>query len=129
VSGFALGLPFLVLLRLVDHDSTLQIVLLVFLLLFIGIALSFVIPPLMVEMTLFLESVEAACPGMLGYKGAYALTYGFFSCAFAAGTTIGPLFAGLIKNHAGWGTMSWSLGLMSGVSAIIMVRSPSIRLR
>ncbi|KAK8086740.1 hypothetical protein PG994_001714 [Apiospora phragmitis] len=64
VGGFALGLPFLVLLRLVDYDSTRQIVLLVFLLLFIGIALSFVIPPLMVEMTLFLESVEAVCPGM-----------------------------------------------------------------
>jgi MFS family permease len=37
---------------------------------------------------------------------------------FAAGSLIGPFFAGFIRQQVGWGTMGWALGLVTGVSAI-----------
>ena len=44
--------------------------------------------------------------------------YGLFNFAFAIGCLIGPLWGGFINKSAGWGTMTWSLGLLCGVSAI-----------
>jgi len=32
--------------------------------------------------------------------------------------TVGPLCAGLVKDAAGWGTMSWALGLLGGLTSI-----------
>ncbi|KAF2843261.1 MFS general substrate transporter [Patellaria atrata CBS 101060] len=119
-AGFALGAPFLILLRFVTHNSPSQIVILCVLLFLIGGSISSVVPPLMVGITRFLESVEEEEPGVLGEKGAYAQAYGFFSMSFALGTTVGPVFAGLIRDHAGWGTMGWALGVVSGFSAGVM---------
>ena len=42
---------------------------------------------------------------------------GLYNCAFAAGTMVGPVWAGLVKDHFGWNTMSWSLGLASALMA------------
>src|SRR5438067_1361046 len=39
------------------------------------------------------------------------------------GTLIGPIWAGFVETKAGWGTMAWSLGLLSGLSAIPTVRA------
>ena len=46
-------------------------------------------------------------------KSTYATAYGLFNVAYAAGLLIGPLWGGLVRVGAGWGTMCWSLGLMS----------------
>ncbi|KAI9858892.1 MAG: hypothetical protein M1813_007194 [Trichoglossum hirsutum] len=47
-----------------------------------------------------------------------ALMTSFDSCAFAGGTLVGPIWGGFIESKAGWGTMGWSLGLLSALSAI-----------
>ncbi|KAI9842561.1 MAG: hypothetical protein M1837_007074 [Sclerophora amabilis] len=132
-SGFLLGLPFYVLLRLVTHDTVQQIVLLCALLALIGVSLTLAMAPLMAEVTYIVmakeksESARASQDGRGsdgddadgGFKhGAYAQAYGLFTSAFAGGTLIGPLWAGFIQSNAGWGTMTWTLGLLSGLTAI-----------
>lgn len=118
VTGFIFAIPFWVLLRLVTHDSLNQKVLLSALLALIGLALALVMPPLMAEITYVVEAKEKQNPGRFGPTGAYAQAYGLFVAAFAAGTLIGPIWAGYVRDAAGWGTMSWSLGLFSIAGAI-----------
>lgn len=64
------------------------------------------------------EAKEKAHPGRYGSNGAYAQAYGLFVTAFAAGTLIGPVWGGYVRDAAGWGTMTWSLGLFSLAGAI-----------
>jgi MFS family permease len=118
VTGFILAIPFWVLLRLVIHDSLGQKILLCALLSLIGVALTLVMPPLMAEITYVVEAKENESPGRFGTAGAYAQAYGLFVTAFAAGTLIGPVWAGYVRTSAGWGTMSWSLGLFGLAAAV-----------
>jgi MFS family permease len=116
--GFATSLPFLVLLRLVTYDAPQQIVLLCVLLVLLGISLTLVMGPLMAEIAYLVEAKEKKIPGIFGKGGAYAQAYGLYFCWFAGGALIGPIWAGFVEQRAGWGTMTWSLGLLSGVTAI-----------
>ena len=118
VSGFIFAIPFWILLRLVTHNSLSQKVLLSALLALIGVALTLVMPPLMAEITYVVEAKEKQRPGRYGTTGAYAQAYGLFVTAFAAGTLIGPIWAGYVRESAGWGTMAWSLGLFSLAAAV-----------
>ncbi|RDW81984.1 MFS transporter-like protein [Coleophoma cylindrospora] len=113
VGGFIFVVPFWVLLRLVTENTLKQKVLLCALLALIGVGLAFVMPPLMAEITYLVDAKEQANPGIFGANGAYAQAYSLFITAFAAGTLIGPIWAGYVRDKAGWGTMSWSLGLFS----------------
>lgn len=121
VSGFLLAIPCLVLLRFVDHNSTRQVVLLCALLAVLGTALAAVMPPLMAEITYIVEAKEVRSPGIFGAKGAYAQAYGLFVMAFAGGCLVGPIWAGFVDERSGWGTMGWSLALLSFAGAVPVV--------
>lgn len=116
--GFMLALPFLILLRIVDHSGTRQIVILCTLLALLGIALTILMTPLLAEITYILNEKERRHPGLFGKKGACAQAYGLFNCAFAGGMLVGPLWAGFVVQKAGWSTMCLSLGMLAAVSAI-----------
>lgn len=119
-AGFVLAIPFLILLRLVDHNSINQKVLLCALLLFYGLSTTMCLMPLMAEVSLVVEEKAAQKPaGYYGKQGAYAQAYGLFNMAFAGGCMIGPLWAGLVFAHAGWGTMTWSLAILSAFTAVV----------
>ncbi|GIJ92026.1 hypothetical protein Asppvi_011001 [Aspergillus pseudoviridinutans] len=119
VSGALLTtVPLFVLLRLVTTNSMSQKVVLCVLLALIGLCLAFVLPPLFVEASYVVQEKEAESPGVFGKGGAMALAYGILNSAFAAGSMVGPFLAGFIRQSAGWGTMSWVIGLLMGVSAI-----------
>lgn len=118
VAGFILALPFWVLLRLVTTDTINQKVLFCALLALIGVCLIIAMTPLMAEITYVVEAKEKKQPGIFGKQGAYAQAYGLFVGAFAAGSMIGPLWAGLVNQYAGWGTMAWTLGLFSVTGAV-----------
>lgn len=118
VSGFVLVIPFWVLLRLVTHNTLEQKVLFFALLALIGVSLTLSLPVLMAELTYTIEAIESERPGRFGPKGAYAQGYGLFVTAFAAGNVVGPLWGGYVEDHAGWGIMTWSLGLFGIVGAI-----------
>ncbi|KAF7947080.1 uncharacterized protein EAE97_004329 [Botrytis byssoidea] len=118
VAGFCFAVPFWILLRLVTYNSLNQKVLLCALLALIGVSLTCVMPGLMAEITYIVEAKEKQIPGRFGKNGAYAQAYGLFVTAFAAGTLIGPIWAGYVQDSAGWGTMSLSLGLFSLAGAV-----------
>jgi len=118
VAGFLSFAPVEVLLRLVDHDSINQKVLLCALLTLIGLSLDLCTPPIMVEITSIVEAKERENPGLFGSKGAYAQAYGLFNFAWASGCLIGPIWAGFVNERAGWETMSWTMALLSALTAI-----------
>ncbi|KAF2095421.1 MFS general substrate transporter [Rhizodiscina lignyota] len=122
-AGFLTAAPWLILLRLVDHNSIGQKVLLCTMLALFGFSLDLVFPPVMAEISSVVEAKEASAKrrGMgspFGKGGAYAQAYALFNTAFAAGAMIGPFWAGFVVENAGWGTMAWSLGLLSAISAV-----------
>lgn len=110
--------PFFVLLRLVDHNTTGQKVLLCALLALIGLCLATGMIPLMVEVTYAVMAKEEKTPDVFGKGGAMALAYGVLNSAYALGSVVGPFFAGFIRESAGWKTMTWALALITGVSGV-----------
>ena len=48
----------------------------------------------------------------------YAQAYGLYNMAYSGGALVGPIMGGLIKDSADWGTVGWSLGLITGVTAV-----------
>jgi MFS family permease len=118
IGGFLLFAPIEVLLRLVTHNSISQKVLLCALLTLLGVALNFLLTPLMVEITYTVEQKERDNPGLFGKRGAYAQAYGLFNVAWAGGCLVGPIWAGFVTEHAGWGTMTWTMALLAFVTAI-----------
>lgn len=118
VVGFLSCAPPLVLLLLVNHSGIRQVVLLCALLAVLGFTLTVAMMPIIVEVTYIVTAIEKKHPGGFGGRGAIAQAYGIYNCAFAGGMLIGPLWGGLIVGKAGWGTMCWSLGILSTVSAV-----------
>lgn len=116
--GFLAACPCWVLLRLVDGNDLRQKALLCALLACLGLALAMIMPCVMAEITYVVAAKEERTPGLFGRKGAYAQAYGLFNMAWAGGALVGPIWAGYVKQHAGWGAMGWSLGLLAALSAV-----------
>ena len=117
--GFLVAVPFLVLLRLVDHGGIHQIVLLCALLALLGLALSMAMTPLLAEITYVVGHKEKSHPGAFGGKGAYAMAYGLFNVAFAGGMLVGPIWGGFVTQGKGWGTTCWTLAVLSIAGAVV----------
>ncbi|PKY01052.1 MFS general substrate transporter [Aspergillus campestris IBT 28561] len=122
VGGFAVAGPSMMLLALVQHNSTTSSLLLrVFLFLF-GCGVSMAMPAVMAEISMATEAVGARHPGIFGRYGAYSQTYGLSNAAFAGGTLAGPLLGGYISEWAGWGVMVAVLGGLSlGMVVLVVV--------
>lgn len=119
--GFVLAVPALVLMRLVTSNTIGHKVLLCALLAMVGFSLTLVMPPLMAEIQHVVEATEKKQPGLFGEPGATAQAYGLFTLSYAGGIMIGPLWGGFIEAHAGWKTLTWTLGLLCGVTAVLAV--------
>lgn len=90
------------------------------LLFLIGTGITVALNPLMAEISYVVEYLEKR-DGLRygsGGGGAYAQAYALFAMAWSAGNIAGPLMCGLIKDKAGWGVVCWSLGPLSGTTAI-----------
>jgi MFS family permease len=116
--GFFLAVPPLVLLRLVNHSGIRQMVLLCGLLALLGFTLTMAMVPFLAEVAYVVVAKEKARPGTFGNKGAYAQAYGIYNCAFSGGMVLGPIWGGFLVRSAGWGTMAWSLAVLSAFSVI-----------
>lgn len=111
--GFITAIPFLVLLRLVDHSGIRQVVLLCALLALLGFAVTSALTPLMAEITYVVSHKEKTHPGVFAGRSAYATAYGLFNTAFAGGMLVGPIWGGFVTQNAGWAVMCWSLAVLS----------------
>lgn len=115
-----LGLcPSMILLRLVDRDDLAHKVLLCCLLALVGCCIALTLEPLMAEITYLGGKHDVSREnGTTDKVGSYAQAYALFNLAWSAGDTVGPLWAGLVIDASGWKTMTLSLGLLGGLSAI-----------
>ncbi|KAL5335768.1 major facilitator superfamily domain-containing protein [Aspergillus crustosus] len=119
ISGaFLCTTPPTVALRLINTNSIHDKILLCGLLALLGLSLAIAITPLTLEVFHALNEKELERPGQFGAAGAVALAFGLSNMAFAAGSLVGPFFAGYIRQRAGWETMGWAIGLVSGGSSI-----------
>ncbi|KAI6802253.1 MFS general substrate transporter [Hortaea werneckii] len=118
-AGFTACCPFLILLRLVHENTLQQKVLLCALLALFGLTQTVVLTPMMAEITYAVDAkAQTRPPGFFGKNGAYAQAYSLFNMAWAAGSMVGPLLAGLVKQRAGWDVTTLILGIVSIVTAI-----------
>lgn len=121
-AGFLGCAPFLILLRLVDHNTLAQKVLLCALLALVGLCLTLALTPIMAEVTYAVMDKENARPrGYYGKNGAYAQAYSLFNMAWAGGCMVGPLLAGLVVNAEGWPTATLILGCVSAFTVVPVV--------
>jgi nitrate/nitrite transporter NarK len=104
LAGFVTTIPILICLRFVTNASINDKVLLSFLLVVLGTALTFSNVPLMAEMTYAIHDQAAKHPDIFDERSMYGFGYGMFTMAFALGGVIGPLWAGYVVASAGWGT-------------------------
>lgn len=111
--GFLFASPFLICMRFVSENKIEHKILLCGLLVGVGIALACVFGPLMAEITWAIQDDEDGSG-----VGPYAQAYGLYNMAFSGGTLLGPIMGGMIRDSAGWGTVGWSMGLVTFVSAI-----------
>jgi MFS family permease len=116
--AFIGAVPVAVLLRLVTDNTMHHKVVLCVLLAMLGLCLAVAMPPLVTEVFHAVKEKENEFPDIFGRGGAMALAFGLSNMGFAAGSLIGPFFAGFIREDAGWGTMGWAMAIMTGVSAI-----------
>ncbi|KAJ5200738.1 Major facilitator superfamily domain general substrate transporter [Penicillium cf. griseofulvum] len=118
MAAFLAAVPVMVLLRFVTHDSMQQKILLFALLACVGLVVAVAMPILVVEVFFAVKEKEDKTPDIFGRGGAMALAFGLSNMGFAAGSLIGPFFAGFIRQEAGWGAMGWALGLVTGISSV-----------
>lgn len=113
--GFALATPFLVCLRFVDEDTIRHKIMLCGLLFATGFALACVFGPLMAEIT---WSVQGDAESKDDADIPYAQAYGLYNMAFSGGAMVGPILGGMIRDSAGWGTVGWSLAIVTAFTAV-----------
>lgn len=117
-AGFLFVVPVATLLRLVKENTMHDKIVLCALLALLGCCIAMVMTPIVTEVFNAVKEKEDKSPNIFGRGGAMALAFGLSNMGFAAGSLIGPFFAGFIRQSAGWGTMGWAMGLIAGVSAI-----------
>lgn len=111
---------FLASIQIVTHDSLAQKVWLCALLGLLGLCISFAISPILLIIDDTLEAMEKESPDRFSKGGAVAQAYGLVSSAFAAGALIGPVFAGFVRHFAGWGAMTWCLGIVNAITGVMI---------
>ncbi|CAG8903359.1 unnamed protein product [Penicillium egyptiacum] len=116
--AFLASVPVMVVLRFVTDNSMQHKILLCALLACVGLCFAVAMPPLITEVFFAVKEKEDKTPDIFGRGGAMALAFGLSNMGFAAGSLIGPFFAGFIRQEAGWGAMGWALGLIAGISSI-----------
>ncbi|OKP08363.1 hypothetical protein PENSUB_5730 [Penicillium subrubescens] len=127
--AFFIMAPLFVLFQLVRNNSMHDKIVLCVLLSGVGLCLSVTVPPLDVEVFNVVEEKEKQRPGAFGSGGATALAFGLTNMGFSAGSLVGPYFAGFMRQEAGWGMMSWALGLMamlSGIPILLFMGGPDL---
>ncbi|KAH6867307.1 major facilitator superfamily domain-containing protein [Thelonectria olida] len=118
--GCLLAAPVYALLRLVIHNTLEQKILLCALLVLIGLAMAMAMPAIIAEIGATVADMEKN--DLQASEGTVvAMGWSLVNAAYAAGCMLGPLFAGLIRQAAGWQTTTWCLGLLSGVTGLFLL--------
>ncbi|OAA71380.1 Major facilitator superfamily domain, general substrate transporter [Cordyceps fumosorosea ARSEF 2679] len=119
--GFLFCVPFLVCFRFVTENTINHKVMLCGLLFAVGLGEALQVAPLMAEISWAAdEGCELSDDGEASAVP-YAQAYALYNISFAAGAIIGPLLSGMVRESAGFGTVGWSLAILNGVTALVML--------
>ncbi|QSS49191.1 MFS amine transporter [Histoplasma capsulatum var. duboisii H88] len=118
--GFILAGPSLILLRLVQHNTTGQQIILGALLVLVGLAITVVQVITMTEISHAVDELEERDPVLFSGPGAMGQGYALYNMAFAAGQLLGPIIGGFVITSVGWAGMNLALGLICFASAVPM---------
>ncbi|KAI4176247.1 MAG: hypothetical protein LQ346_007914 [Caloplaca aetnensis] len=103
LAGIAIAIPALSLLSLISRATTLPLLKMVILLIFVGVALALAMGPLGVEAISAVHEIqEQSLPGDFGPNGLLARSIGLQNTIVAGGGLLGPLYAGFVRVVAGW---------------------------
>jgi MFS family permease len=83
-----------------------------------GTSFSIAMPALNARVSHLVTEIERRNPSVFGDGGAYGQAYGLTHMGLGVGLVLGPVGCGLLKEWAGWMTMSF---VMAGVSVLGMV--------
>lgn len=119
--GFCFISPSMILLGLIQKPDLLDSKLARLFLAMFGCGVSMALPAMMSEISMATDWVEKQDPGICGPHGAYSQAYGLSNAAFAGGALFGPLYAGIIKEYAGWMGMSWALGALGIFMTLLVI--------
>lgn len=119
VVGFGLLMPLFILLRLVQPGGLDQILKYCLILTLCGTCLAATNPPALVESTLVVEKYHKANPEMFGPNGPYAKISSITGFTYNAGTAVGPLLAGALKDAVGYGNMNLVTAALSFITAFL----------
>ena len=123
VVGYAYLVPTLILLRLpsenIVKDRRQNITLYCALLALNGVGMAIIGSPSFVEASDVVQKYDKANPGFFGKNGPYAQLYSFNSLVYSAGSTIGPLLSGALRNAIGYGNMNAVIAAMCGIAAVL----------
>lgn len=120
-TSFVLLAPCLICLRFVEYNSLQQKVLLCALLALVGLFVDLNKPAMIVGMQQVLDDMERKTPEIFGEKGAVAQCMNLEMATYFAGLLFGPMWGGFVMYRFGWNTMTWTLGLLVGVTALPML--------
>ncbi|KAL9043386.1 MAG: hypothetical protein Q9214_003425 [Letrouitia sp. 1 TL-2023] len=121
ISGLIIAIPSLFLLRFITSTTTFPEAKLGILLFAVGFSFLFTLPSLMTEVSTVAEEIERKNPGIFGKHGAHSQAYGLMNTAFAAGSFIGPLCTGFIRDGLGWPAMTLLMSVLSlMVTALVL---------
>lgn len=111
-SGYALLSPLWILLRLVNHPGTGQVVLLCVLIFAKCVALNLALGPAFSEAKASVDEKHDQQAVKMGGKRAYGMAYALMNMAYALGSLLGPLLGSYLIEKLGWANMTLIVGIM-----------------
>ena len=119
VLGFGLLVPIFISLRIVQPGGPIQISIFCIILSLCGTCLAATSPPALVESTLEIKKYHKANPGVFGANGPHAQISSITGFMYNAGTALGPLLAGALKESVGYGNMNLAAAALSLITALL----------
>ena len=119
ILGFGLLVPILASLRMAQPGGISAVLVYCILLALCGSCLAFTSPPALVESTVVVDKYFKANPNMFGPNGPYAQISGISGMLYNAGTALGALLAGGLKESIGYGNINLALAALAFVTALL----------
>lgn len=119
VLGFGLVAPVFILLRIVQPGGHIRILIYCIILTLCGTCLAATNPPALVEPLLVIEGYQKANPELFGPNGQYGQVSSVTGLVYNAGTALGAVLAGTLKNAVGYGNMNLVTAALALVTALL----------
>ncbi|KAI4234026.1 MAG: hypothetical protein LQ349_004049 [Xanthoria aureola] len=118
LTGLATTTLNLALMGLVAHNALLDKILLCIFLLFVGVGLNLIFPSLAADLFYEVDVLAETHSETFGTGGAYAQAYSLLCLALGAGTSFGPIWAGLFYQMTNWPITMATLAGLTALPAV-----------